>query len=39
MGTTSAYQIDQSKILFCKKLLNCDNIAVRTVVAVNLDTV
>jgi len=30
-----SYQIDQSNILFWKKLLNCDNIAVRTVVAVN----
>jgi len=30
-----SYQIDQSKILFWKKLLNCDNIALRTVVAVN----
>jgi len=30
-----SYQIDQSKILFWKKLLNCDNIAVRTVAAVN----
>jgi len=30
-----SYQIDQSKILLWKKLLNCDNIAVRTVVAVN----
>jgi len=30
-----SYQIDQSKILLWKKLLNCDNIAVKTVVAVN----
>jgi len=31
-----SYQINQRKILFWKKLLNCDNIAVRTtVVAVN----
>jgi len=30
-----SYHISQRKILFWKKLLNCDNIAVRTVVAVN----
>jgi len=30
-----SYQIDQSKILLWKKLLNCDNSAVRTVAAVN----
>ena len=30
-----SYHIDQRKILFWKKFLNCDNIAVRTVVAVN----